>query len=112
MIVIVNLHTIMTDTHKCISKKYEDYVDVFLKQKAFKLSSERLRLNMNIQLRPDMTSPYESLYNLSETELTVLCDYLKMNLATEFIQRSISPVRASILFIKKKDDSLHLCVNY
>ena len=112
MIVIVNLHMIVTDTHECISKEYKDYADVFSKQKAFKLSSECLRLNMNIQLRPDMTSLYESLYNLSEAELTVLCDYLKMNLATGFIQRSISPAEASILFTKKKNDSLHLCMNY
>ena len=55
---------------------------------------------------------YEPLYNLSETELSTLRDYLNMNLVTEFICRFISPAEALILFMKKKDDTLCLCVDY
>ena len=35
-----------------------------------------------------------------------------MNLASGFIKRSSSPTGAPILFIKKKDGTLRLCVNY
>ena len=109
---IINLNMIRTDTQRCILKKYEGYADVFSKQEGFKLSPEHSELNINIQLKSNMTSPYESLYNLSEVELTVLHDYLKMNLTTEFIHRFISSAETSILFTKKKNDTLHLCMNY
>jgi len=35
-----------------------------------------------------------------------------MNLANGFIQRSSSPAAAPILFAKKKDGGLRLCVDY
>ena len=111
-VMIINLNMIRTDTQGRISKEYECYADVFSKQEAFKLSLKRPELNMNIQLKPNMTSPYEPLYNLSEVELTALHDYLKMNLAMRFIHRFISSAEASILFTKKKNDTLCLCVNY
>jgi hypothetical protein len=47
-----------------------------------------------------------------EPELQALHDYLTENLAKGFVQHSKSPVGASILFVKKKDGSLRLCVDY
>ena len=38
--------------------------------------------------------------------------YIETNLENGFIQRSSSPAAAPILFIKKKDSSLRLCVDY
>ena len=111
-VVIIDLHIIMTDLIDLILQKYKEYEDVFSKKEAFKLSSERSELNMNICLKPDTASFYESLYNLSETELSSLHGYLKMNLTTGFICRSTSSAEALILFMKKKNDTLCLCVNY
>ena len=56
--------------------------------------------------------PFGPLYNLSEYELGVLKDYLDKNLHSGFIAHSKSPTGALILFIKKKDSSLRLCVDY
>ncbi len=39
-------------------------------------------------------------------------DYLTENLAKGFVQHSKSPAGAPILFVKKKDGSLRLCVDY
>ncbi len=39
-------------------------------------------------------------------------DYLTKNLAKGFVQHSKSPTGAPILFVKKKDGSLRLCVDY
>ena len=111
-VVIIDLHMTVMNITDLVSWEYKDYEDVFSKREAFKLSSERSELNMNIQLRSNMTSLYDSLYNLSEVELTALCDYLKMNLTMRFIQRFISSAETSILFTKKKNDTLHLCMNY
>ena len=45
-------------------------------------------------------------------ELETLKAYIKNNLANGFIQPSKSPTRAPILFNKKPDGSLRLCVDY
>ena len=52
------------------------------------------------------------MYKLSELELATLKAYMEMNLDKGFIQRSSSPAAAPILFVKKKDGSLRLCVDY
>ena len=56
--------------------------------------------------------PFSPLYNLSKYELGVLKDYLNKNLYSRFIAHSKSLTGALILFIKKKDSSLRLCVDY
>ena len=45
-------------------------------------------------------------------ELTVLQDYIMNNLGNDFIQLFTSPASAPILFVKKKDGMLHLCIDY
>ncbi len=55
---------------------------------------------------------YESLYNLSNTELMTLKQYLNDVLVKEWIKHFISSTDMFILFILKKNDNLHLCVNY
>jgi hypothetical protein len=49
---------------------------------------------------------------LSAIELKALDEYLKENLAKGFIRQSSSPAGAPILFVKKSDGSLRLCVDY
>ena len=52
------------------------------------------------------------MYPLSEHELEALRTFLDENLQTNFIRPSRSTHGAPILFIKKKDGSLRLCVDY
>ena len=52
------------------------------------------------------------IYGLSEPELESLCTYLAENIVKGFIQPSKSPDGAPILFVKNKDVSLRLCVDY
>jgi len=47
-----------------------------------------------------------------EPKLQALRDYLTENLAKGFVQHSKSPAGAPILFVKKKDGSFRLCVDY
>ena len=56
--------------------------------------------------------PYGPLYNLSNTELKVLREYLDDALAKGWIRHSVSPAGAPILFVPKKDGGLRLCVDY
>ena len=56
--------------------------------------------------------PFGPLYALSAPELKALHVYLDENLEKGFIQPSKLPTRAPILFVKKKVDSLGLCIDY
>ena len=59
-----------------------------------------------------MEPGFGPIYQLSEKELQVLCEYLEKNLKKGFIQESQSPAGYPILFASKKDGSLQLCVDY
>jgi len=45
-------------------------------------------------------------------ELKTLKEYIKENLAKKFIRKSKSPAGAPVLFVKKHDGTLRLCVDY
>ncbi len=56
--------------------------------------------------------PYGPIDALSLVELEILKTYIETHLKTGFIQPSKSPAGAPILFDKKPDGSLYLCVDY
>ena len=56
--------------------------------------------------------PYRPIYALSLVELGTLKVYIETYLKTGFIQLSKSFASASILFDKKPDSRLCLCVDY
>jgi hypothetical protein len=68
--------------------------------------------DLAIHLTEGTSPPYQPLYGLSEAELVVLRKYLADFMARGWIQRSRSPAGAPILFAKKKDGSLRLCVDF
>src|SRR5882724_5756562 len=65
-----------------------------------------------IHLENDQMPPHSHIYPLSGTELGLLCEFLDDMLSKGFIQSSQSPGGAPILFAKKKDDTLQLCVDF
>jgi hypothetical protein len=94
-----------------IPKKYQEYADVFDKVKASVLPKHR-PYDCPIDLQPGQEPPWGPIYNLSPTELEVLREYIEENLAHGFIRHSKSPAGAPIFFVKKKDGSLRLVVDY
>jgi len=94
-----------------LQSKYSDFQDVFDKNKATSLPEHR-SYDCTIDLQPDTTPPWGPIYGLSEPETKALQEYIKENLANGFIQHSKSPAGAPVFFVKKKDGSLHLCVDY
>ena len=92
-------------------KEYKHYKKVFYKTKAKTLPSH-WPLDHAINIKAGKTPPFEPLYNLSELELKVLKNYININLTNSFISSLTSSAEAPILFTKKKDRSLRLCVNY
>jgi hypothetical protein len=56
--------------------------------------------------------PIGYIYSLSQLKLTALRDFINQNLKSDFIYLSKSTHGAPIFFIKKKDGSLRLCIDY
>ncbi|SOV09705.1 uncharacterized protein UDID_19292 [Ustilago sp. UG-2017a] len=94
-----------------IPQEYHQYLDVFSRVKADKLPPHRT-YDHQIPLEEGKSPPFGPIYSLSEHELKTLREYLEENLAKGFISPSDSPAVSPILFVKKKDGSLHLCVDY
>jgi hypothetical protein len=94
-----------------LPEKYAEYSQIFSKVNADKLPPHR-PYDHAIPITKGATVPFGPIYNLSQTELKALHEYIKENLDKGFIRRSESPAGAPILFVKKKDGSLRLCVDY
>ena len=65
-----------------------------------------------IDLKSNKKFSYDSIYSLSKDELAILRAYLNKHFKNDFIKIFIFFVEAFILFVKKKNDTLRLCVNY
>ncbi|CAK9780322.1 unnamed protein product [Cutaneotrichosporon oleaginosum] len=94
-----------------VPKEFWPYSDVFSKEQAMKLPPHR-KFDHKITLVEGATPPHGPLYALSPVELDVLKKYLDEMQEIGFIRPSQSPAAAPILFVKKKDGSLRLCVDY
>jgi hypothetical protein len=91
--------------------EYEEYRNVFEKKNTNTLPEHR-PCDCGIELQEGAQPPFGLIYSLSQNELATLRDYHDENLAKNFIRHSKSPVGAPILFVKKKDGSLRMCVDY
>lgn len=91
--------------------QYHDLLTAFSKQKADQLPPHR-SYDLSIELEEGKTPPYGPLYSLSALELETLSIWLKENMDKGFIRASTSPAGAPILFVKKKNGDLRLCVDY
>src|SRR5204863_323715 len=65
-----------------------------------------------IPLKPDMPPSFRGIYQLSQMELQELKCQLDQLLKDGKISPSTSPYGAPVLFVKKKDGSLRMCIDY
>jgi len=91
--------------------EYEDLKNVFERTENLILSNHNPYDHV-IDLKLKKKPPFDSLYNLSATELSTLREYLKQNLEKEMIHYSISSAASLLLFTSKKNDGLCSCVDY
>ncbi|MBW0493992.1 hypothetical protein O181_033707 [Austropuccinia psidii MF-1] len=59
-----------------------------------------------------LLSPIGVIYYLSDNGSETLWDYISENVEKGFMRSSSSSTGAPVLFVKKKDGGLHLCVDY
>ncbi|KAJ9547026.1 hypothetical protein OSB04_019569 [Centaurea solstitialis] len=88
----------------------QDYADVFPEELP-EVPPER-QVEFRIDLVPGATSVAKAPYRLAPSEMKELFDQLQELLRKEFIRPSSSPRGAPILFVKKKDGSQRMCIDY
>ena len=94
-----------------VPSKYYKFADIFRKIKAETLPFHH-PYNLKINLEEDTQPLVGPIYSLSVSEQEALKEFIEKNLNMCFIQPTSSPHSALVLFIKKKDGSLCLCVNF
>ncbi|MBW0472809.1 hypothetical protein O181_012524 [Austropuccinia psidii MF-1] len=95
---------------KVVPSVYHQYLNELSNLKAEKLSPKRA-YDHHIKLEGSL-SPVGVIYSLSKEEPDTLRAYISENLEKGFIRPSPSSTGAPVLFVKKKDGDLRLCVDY
>ena len=94
-----------------ISSDYHTFAKMFSKYYQKQLSNH-CPYDLNIQIKEDKLSFHKLIYSFSILELQMLREFLKENLKTDIIQLFHSLCGSSVLFMKKKNGSLQLCIDY
>jgi hypothetical protein len=96
---------------KKVLKEYHNYADVFSAGEAEILPPHR-PYDHQIDTIDNQEPPFGKIYNMSTNELEALKSYIDEMLGKGFIRSSNSPAGAPVLFVKKKNGTLRLCVDY
>jgi len=94
-----------------IPSEYHEFADVFSKTKAETLSPH-CSYDLKINLEEGAQPPVDPIYSLLASEQEALKEFIEKNLNTGFIQPISSLHSTLVLFVKKKDGLLRLCVNF
>jgi hypothetical protein len=87
-----------------------EFVDVF-PEKLPRIPPDR-EIEFTIDLLPNTAPISKAPYRMASLELKELKDQLQELLDKGFIRPSVSPWGAPVLFVKKKDGSMRLCIDY
>ncbi len=99
------------DTLSRVPQEYHKFRNVFSGEKANVLAPHWL-YDLKINLEEGTKPFHRPIYSLLPPELTVLREFLEENVQNGFICPSKSPWGSPVLFVKKKDGSLCLCVDF
>ncbi len=102
---------ILKEVKAKLSLKYHDYLNVFDRAMTDQLLSHRF-CDHKIELTDKRIFSWSCLYHMSDYKLQKMKNYLIKHLNKSFISFSSISYALLILFIEKKDDSLHFCVDY
>ena len=97
-------------TEPTLPEEYQKFCAAF--SDGTKTLPEHTDADLSIELVDGKLPPFGALYSMSEDELTIVKNYVDDMMKKGLIRPSTSPVGAPILFARKKDGSLRLCVDY
>jgi hypothetical protein len=91
--------------------QYVAFQNIFFEIKAHKFSKHDFH-DYVIEILSNRDSFFDFIYNLSTTKLKILKNYIDEYMKKNFIIKFVSSAKVFILFVKKTNDKLCLCVNY
>jgi len=94
-----------------IPEEYHKYTNVFSKSKA-ETFAPHCPYDLWIKLEKKSYPLVGTIYSLSKFKQKTLKEFIDESLTNRFICSTLSPYRVLVLFIKKKDESLQLCVDF
>jgi Reverse transcriptase (RNA-dependent DNA polymerase)/RNase H-like domain found in reverse transcriptase/Integrase zinc binding domain/Aspartyl protease len=89
----------------------KEYSNVFTEGLPAELPPSRA-VDHEIPILPDLAPPFRAIFRLSQSELDILKETIDKLLKEGKINPSTSPYGAPVLFVKKKDGSLRMCIDY
>ncbi|QRW17582.1 Retrotransposable element Tf2 protein [Rhizoctonia solani] len=94
-----------------IPTPYQEFSRVFSEEESSKLPPHR-PYDIAIELLPDAKPRHGPIYSLGPREDAELKETIEKQLKAGLIQPSKSPMASPILFVKKKNGKLRMCVDY
>jgi len=94
-----------------VPPKYHKFTNVFSKTKA-EVLTPHWPYDLWINLEEGAQPPVGLIYSLSVFKQKALKKFIEKNLKMDFIWLTSSLYSTPVLFVKNKDGSLHLCVNF
>ena len=94
-----------------VPSKYYEFTDIFSRTKA-EVLIPHYSYDLKINLKEGAQSLVSPIYSLSVSKQEALKEFIEENLNTDFIWPTSSLHSTPVLFIKKKDGSLRLCVDF
>ena len=102
----------IADILRVVPSTFHEYLDVFSKARAEKLPPHR-SYDHSVELIDVNDLPAVGpIYSTSAIEAQALKSEIDGMLAKGFIRPSTAPIGAPVLFVKKKDTSLRMCIDY
>jgi hypothetical protein len=101
----------VSESERISQQLVKEFSDVFPDELPAGLPPER-EVDHKVELVAGATPPSRPTYRLSATELAELKKQLDELIKAKFIRPSKSPFGAPILFVKKKDGTMRMCVDY
>ena len=100
------------DTKDIVPREYHHLLHVFEKGEKMTLPPHRPGIDLGIDLEEGKTVSIKKIYALSYDQIEELHRYLEQNEQRGWIRRVKTGRASPIMFVKKKDGKLRLCVDY
>jgi len=100
------------DLSEIVPEEYWDYQRVFEEEEATGLPPHRPGVDLEINIEKGGRLPLKKIYPLGAKQLEELGEYIRTNKKRKWIRDSFADGGLPIMFMKKKDGKLRLCVDY
>ena len=95
-----------------IPNEYHDLLQAFEKGEKTGLPPHRPEIDLGINMKEGKGLSKQKIYPLGAEELETVQAYINNNQARGWIREAFTDGGSPIMFVKKKDRSLRLCVDY